>query len=128
MVQGSHSLQHRVQGTPHTLHVSSPPLLFLALKEHQYFKVAGCLPTHCSPLFLWMLPLSKSLPWDRELHICVFSLFSFPNGFLFLSPPGSFRYILLLLFPCYACSSLSILSSFCSSSAQQLLVSYSESQ
>lgn len=47
MVQGSHSLPHRVQGTPHMLRVSSPPLLFLALKEQQYFEISECVPTHC---------------------------------------------------------------------------------
>lgn len=48
MVQGSHSLQHRVQGTPCTLQVSSSPLLFLALREQQYLEVSGCVPTHHS--------------------------------------------------------------------------------
>lgn len=45
MVQGSHSLQHGVQGTPPMLQISSSPLLFLALRE-QYLEVSGCLPTH----------------------------------------------------------------------------------
>lgn len=78
--------------------------------------------------FLWMLPLHKNFPWDRQQHFCIFTLFCFPKGYLLLSPPGFFWYILLLLFPCYVCSSLSILAPFCSSSAQQLLVSYLKSQ
>lgn len=45
MVQGSHSLNYRVQGTLRTLQVSSSPLRFLVLQE-QSFEVSGCISTH----------------------------------------------------------------------------------
>jgi len=110
MVQGSHSLQHGVQGTPRTLQVSSPPLLFFALKEQQYFEVSG-VTADCPSVSVDATTLQNSSSGQAAAYVYFYPVqFSqwlplCTPSWLFLIPPAS---VVPLL-----CEQFSVYSWFC---------------
>lgn len=122
MVQGCHSLQHGVQGTLRMLQVSSSPLLFLVLQE-QSFEVSGCISTHhrLSSSFCGCYHSPKVFPRTNS------SIFVFLP---WLVCPKASSFDLLLAFSDMPLLRVqfSIPASFCSKSAQHLLVGYLKSE